>query len=169
MKAWLMPRVVRNLTPVVLAAMLVIVLAACSLGHGRPPAAEPERDADQKRFVPSAGSARIYVYRQRSNFWGRYDNYVFVDGQPVGAIGPGQYTSVDVGGGERVVLVETHLTWKGQERVIATAHLPMTANSGESYFVRIDVATFWPSDPPKLTVIEQAEGKNAIKRCRLAR
>jgi hypothetical protein len=147
-------------------AVLSVVLLAC----GSAPKAPPLLDLQGKTFKPQPGVARIYVYRLGKPWLGRYDSRIFVDraNSYVGAISKNLYLFADVPAGNHSVTAVTVLYDKGNPRNIAQNSLTLDTAEGEVYFVRVEVAGTWSTEPPQMRLISTAEGIHDVQECRLA-
>jgi hypothetical protein len=131
------------------------------------PKAAPELDAAAKRFEAAPGTARIFVYRLKSVFFGRYDSVIRIDGQDVGAISKGLYVVADVIPGRHVVASTTLLVDGDGVSSCGVGDLAIDTSDAGVYFINVEIAG-WPVDPPRIRVVDKLEGVQAVQRSNLA-
>jgi hypothetical protein len=146
-----------------------IAIMAASVACASLPKAPPESDAAAKQFVSSPGSARVYVFRLKSVFFGRYDSAIKIDGQDVGSISKELFTFADVAPGRHTVSAFTYLVDGDGVSSCGSGSLTVDMPDAGIYFVNVEVPVTWPVDPPKIAVVPAAAGTAAVLRCRLAR
>lgn len=78
----------------------VVLLAGCASGNLAPEAAQ----LDAKRFEVPAGKSSIYIYRADQFFVSTVLSEVYLDGELIAVVGPGNFVRIDVKPGKHTVL-----------------------------------------------------------------
>ena len=131
------------------------------------PKASSERDLAAKYSILAPDLVRVYVYRLGAHPLVRYTSGISLDGDGLGSIGRHRYVVADIAPGAHRVVASTIMKKGG--RFLASSELSFNAAAGEIVFIRVEVPTFWPVDPPTLLRVEQHEGAKALAECSLIR
>jgi len=121
------------------------------------PMASPEADAKAKTFaVPTDGTANLYIYRNES-FGSAIKMPLLLDGMTIGDTGPHTYVLKQVSAGKHTVVSKTE----------NDATLDIDAISGRNYFVWQEVKMGAFSAGSALHQVDESEGTEAVKDCKL--
>ncbi|GLP95151.1 DUF2846 domain-containing protein [Paraferrimonas sedimenticola] len=138
----------------------VIVLSALMTGCASVPMASKDMDVASKQFnPPSDGKAGLYVYR--NSFVGQaLKKNVFLDGKMIGESANKVYFYQEIDAGKHTLSTESEF---GDNAV------SFDANPGQNYFFEQYIKMGVFVGGANLKQVEEAEGKAAVRQCRLAK
>jgi hypothetical protein len=137
---------------VVLAGAL---LAGCVSGPLAPEAAQ----LNAKSYVVPAGKSSIYYYRTRAQIEGGLLSKVYLDGELITVVGPGNFIRMDVEPGKHAIL-----SVSGTGRPVTTV---IDASANRSHFIKMWIVPGWFYNPIKQEIVSEEKGIKDLKSFKL--
>jgi hypothetical protein len=138
---------------VVLAGAL---LAGCDAsGRLAPEAAQ----LDAKSYVVPAGQSSIYFYRTRARIEAGLLSKVYLDGELITVVGPGNFVRMDVEPGKHAILSES-----GTGRRVTTV---IDASANRNHFIKMSIVPGWFYNPIKQKIVSEERGIEDLKSFKL--
>jgi len=140
----------------IITVLLLTLLAAASPGCAIVPMADPDADADAKRFVPTPGSASVYVVRPNQFVGTACVLQISLDGVLLGEVAPGTYlVSLADPGSHTVAASEPRGWFEGD--------LEIDAAAGGACFVKVTVTSTAMSELGlKLEPLSDSDGRQEV-------
>ncbi|MBT3184494.1 MAG: DUF2846 domain-containing protein [Nitrospina sp.] len=132
--------------------LVVMIIAGCATV----PTAPPGLDMEAKSFVANPDKATIYIYRDEL-FGAAIGMNIMLDGVYLGRTAAKTYFRVEVDAGNHTV----------QSFAENTVEVSLTVEIGKIYFVRQEVKMGFISARSDIYLVENVEGQEAVKECKL--
>jgi hypothetical protein len=139
--------------PIILAFIVCASLVACA----SVPMADPQQDAELKKFTIDPDEAGLYIYRDEFMATA-YRMSVQLDGVPLGQTAVGTYLYTPIAPGKHTIT----------SSLTDTDTLDVEINAGSICYVRQGIRTGLISSGIKLHLMSEAEGQKGVLLCKLA-
>jgi hypothetical protein len=124
------------------------------------PTALADDDAAAKTFATDPEASNLYIYR-KANVWGSSIPFqVFVDGNPIGALGNKKYRVIKVPPGQHVIYV---LAYENQKS------LTIETTAGKNYYLKVSVKVGLVSPRVKLKEVPERKAQKDILKLKPAK
>ena len=136
--------------------LVIVALSFTMVGCASVKMADPAQDSQAKQFMPKANVAGVYIYRNESmGAIAKMD--VSIDGKPLGQTAKKTYIFTEVQPGSHTI------TSKAEN----TSELTIDAVAGKLYYVWQEVKMGIMSARSKLSLVDEATGKEGVNECNL--
>ena len=136
--------------------IFVILTLMLFSGCATVPTASPQLDLQAKSFIANPDKATIYIYRDEL-FGAAIGMNIMLDGVYLGRTAAQTYFRVEVNAGDHTV----------QSFAENTTEMSLKTETGKIYFVRQEVKMGFLSARSDIYLVENQEGREAVKECKL--
>ena len=134
------------------------LLAGCASGNLAPEAAQLAAKTYQ---VPS-GKSSIYIYRAGQFFASAVLSEVYLDGELIAVVGPGNFVRMDVEPGKHTILSKG-----GGVNPPIPAKTVIDARANRNHFVGMWMVMGWSTNTIKQKIVSDEQGTNDLKRSKM--
>lgn len=138
--------------------MVLLAPLLLTIGCGNVASAPPELGVSALTFTPSAGKARIYVYRPSQTFGSGARLKVAIDSQVVGKTASGSFLMVEVDPGPHRISGLTSESDRG---------ITIAAMSDSSYFFKLWPRMGFVSAQSGIAQVDPVEGRREVQKSRM--